>query len=161
MTKRKNRIPDAIHETYTEIVSLTDDFCRRHLDEEYAEQSRKLTAMLAHEQPSPLARGSVQVWAAAVLHRIGVANALFFASEQPHYPAKDIARAFGVSEGGMYTRSRSIRALFNIDIFDSRFARASRFGIDPENHFSVMGGVIMRHPTGFLKIFRSLGKLRR
>ncbi len=42
-----------MREKYEVITSITDDLCREHLNEEYAELSRKMAAALSRKRPSP------------------------------------------------------------------------------------------------------------
>jgi len=47
---------------YDEITALTDSVCRQHLDEEYAQLARKMTAALARKRPSPLENNPFAWW---------------------------------------------------------------------------------------------------
>jgi hypothetical protein len=67
-------VPVAMRPVVEEIVAITDEFCAEHLDEEYAQLCRRLTAKLARKRPSPLARGDRLIWAAGVVHVIGRVN---------------------------------------------------------------------------------------
>ena len=51
------------------IVGMTDQFCRDHLNDEYAVLCRKLAEKLARKRPSPLARGKPEVL--GLRHRAG------------------------------------------------------------------------------------------
>jgi hypothetical protein len=48
--------------TINALVALTDAFCRAHLDEEYAQLARQVTAALCRKRPSPLATGNLKTW---------------------------------------------------------------------------------------------------
>jgi hypothetical protein len=67
-----------------EITAITDEFCAEHLDDEYAQLCRRLSAKLARKRPSPLARGDRLIWAAGVVHVIGRAGPS--GDEPPHVP---------------------------------------------------------------------------
>src|SRR4051794_26602240 len=62
------RIPRAMRAAAQPIVEVTDDVCRLHLDEEYAQIARRLVARLARKRPSPLVRGDARIWAGGVLY---------------------------------------------------------------------------------------------
>ncbi|MGH9837999.1 MAG: DUF6398 domain-containing protein [Blastocatellia bacterium] len=47
--KTQERVPNESKSVYEEVVKLTDEFCERHLDEEYAELARKLAAALPRD----------------------------------------------------------------------------------------------------------------
>jgi len=73
-------VPVAMRPEVEEITAITDEFCAEHLDDEYAQLCRRLTAKLARKRPSPLARGDRLIWAADVVHVIGRAV--------PHNPGR-------------------------------------------------------------------------
>ena len=63
-------------ESLAVIVGLIDQFCREHLNEEYAGLCRKLAEKLARKRPSPLASGKPQTWACGIVRTIGWVNYL-------------------------------------------------------------------------------------
>ena len=50
---KSERAPKPMQETFNAIVTLTDAFCRAHLDEEYAQLARHATAALCRKRPRP------------------------------------------------------------------------------------------------------------
>jgi hypothetical protein len=44
--------------TYDAVVALTDAFCHDHLNDEYRDLARAMTAVLCRKRPSPLVSGS-------------------------------------------------------------------------------------------------------
>jgi hypothetical protein len=50
-------VPKSMQATYEAITTLTDAFCREHLNEDYRELARGMTAALCRKRPSPLASG--------------------------------------------------------------------------------------------------------
>ena len=54
MKPKSNKVPQKIQARFEAITTLTDAVCYEHLDEEYADMSRQLTAALARKRPSPL-----------------------------------------------------------------------------------------------------------
>ena len=50
-------VPKSMQATYEAITALTDAFCRDHLNEDYRELARRMTAALCRKRPSPLASG--------------------------------------------------------------------------------------------------------
>jgi len=59
---KSERVPKPMQATFDAIVTLTDAFCRAHLDEEYAQLARQATAALCRKRPSPLATGNPKTW---------------------------------------------------------------------------------------------------
>ena len=56
-------VPKSMQATYEAITALTDAFCRDHLNEDYRELARRMTAALCRKRPSPLASGQPRTWA--------------------------------------------------------------------------------------------------
>ena len=65
-------VPLANRPAYEAVIALTGAVCQQHLNEEWAMLCRALTASLARKRPSPLLRGEPRVWAAGILHALGV-----------------------------------------------------------------------------------------
>jgi len=53
MTQKSMSVPKAMQEKYDAIVALTNAFCTKHLNEEYAELIRYAVAAISRKQPSP------------------------------------------------------------------------------------------------------------
>jgi hypothetical protein len=84
-------VPVAMRPVVEAIIAITDEFCTAHLDQEYAQLCRRLTAKLARKRPSPLARGDRLIWAAGVVHVIGRVNFLSDPNQRPHLPVGEMA----------------------------------------------------------------------
>jgi len=54
------KVPKQMQGKFEEITALTDAFCVQHLNDEYADLSRKLTAALCRKRPSPLSKGQAK-----------------------------------------------------------------------------------------------------
>jgi hypothetical protein len=57
---RLNSVPKVMKPVYEKIVGLTDDVCDTHLNSEYRDFARAMTAALCRKRPSPLASGHAQ-----------------------------------------------------------------------------------------------------
>ena len=66
------------------ILGLIQDFCRAHLNDEYADTCRRLAEKLARKRPSPLASGKPNAWASGIIRTIGMVNFLGDPSQTPH-----------------------------------------------------------------------------
>lgn len=102
------RLPKALRPEAELIIGLTDGFCHEHLDAEYAELCRKLVAALARKRPSPLDRGDLRIWAAAVLYTIGRVNFLFDRAQKLHLTGDQLSQLTGVPKSTMSAKSRII-----------------------------------------------------
>jgi hypothetical protein len=60
---RPKSVPKSMRATYESIVRLTDAFCDQHLNTEYRDLARDMTAALCRKRPSPLASGQPRTWA--------------------------------------------------------------------------------------------------
>src|SRR5262249_16940726 len=87
-------IPTKVRPAFDAVAALTDDFCRQHLNEEYAALCRKLAGVLARKRPSPLERGKPETWACAIVRVIGWVNFLDDSSQTPHMKLTAIDQAF-------------------------------------------------------------------
>lgn len=115
----------------TEVVGMTDAFCQRRLNEEYAALCQKLAEKLAGKRPSPLLRGQPATWACGILRTIGWVNFLADRSQSPHLKLPEIDRAFGVAESTGQGKAKAIRRLLKIHQFDHRWMLPSRWESDP------------------------------
>jgi hypothetical protein len=123
--------PAAAREAHERIVALIDDFCREHLDDEYAAMCRKLAGVLARKRPSPLTRGKPESWASGIVRVVGWANFLGDPSQPHHMKMSDIDEAFGVSEATGSAKSAAIRKMLKFVPFDPEWTLPSRAEDNP------------------------------
>jgi len=102
------------------IVAVTDDVCDRHLNQEYRELARVMTAALCRKRPSPLTSGQPRTWAAGIVHALGRVNFLSDKSSYPHMTTVDLCAAFGVSESTVHSKVRVIEEALAIGSLDLR-----------------------------------------
>jgi hypothetical protein len=115
MSRTKSlKVPEAMQEKYAEIVAINDAFCKQHLNEEYAELAREMTATLARKRPSPLGNGRAQSWAAGIIYTLGQVNFLFDKSQTPHIRADELCKRMGVSQQTASGRAQKIREMLDI-----------------------------------------------
>ena len=108
------------------IISMTDGFCRQHLNDEYADLCRKLAEKLARKRPSPLLRGQPKTWACGILRTIGWVNFLDDRESQPHMKLTFIDKVLGVGESTGQGKSKEIRRMLRIQTFDMDWTLPSR-----------------------------------
>ena len=58
------KVPNAVYNTFMDIVEIVQAFSDEHLNEEYCEIILKLVAKVARKKPSPILGGSANTWAA-------------------------------------------------------------------------------------------------
>src|SRR5476651_355981 len=100
MAKKKagGKFPDDVQQVYDVISKMVDEFCREHLNDEYAVLCHKLTEELARKRPSPLVSGKPNTWACGIIRTIGWVNFLDDPSQTPHMKLTAIDKDFGVGE---------------------------------------------------------------
>ncbi|QEL17826.1 DUF6398 domain-containing protein [Limnoglobus roseus] len=118
-------------ESLAVIVGLIDEFCREHLNEEYAGLCRKLAEKLARKRPSPLVGGKPQTWACGIVRTIGWVNFLDDRSQTPHMKLTAIDKAFGVGESTGQGKSMLIRKTLKIRPMDPAWSLRSRIERNP------------------------------
>ena len=98
-------VPRKMRERYEAITGITDEFCQEHLNEEYADLSRKMAAALSRKRPSPLESGRARSWAAGIVYALGRVNFLSDASREPHMTMSGLCEKIGVSQGNASSKS--------------------------------------------------------
>ncbi|CAN5884564.1 hypothetical protein BH18ACT11_BH18ACT11_10660 [soil metagenome] len=102
------KVPRKIRERYEAVVGITDEFCQQHLNDEYADLSRKMAAALSRERPSPLESGRARSWAAGIVYALGRVNFLSDDSREPHMTMGELCEKIGVSQSNASSKSREI-----------------------------------------------------
>lgn len=125
------KFADDVQQIFGVISKMVDDFCRDHLDEEYAVLCRTLTEKLARKRPSPLVSGKPNTWACGIIRTIGWVNFLDDRSQTPHMKLTAIDKAFGVGESTGQGKSKLIRTMLKIRQFDHHWTLPSQM---EDNH---------------------------
>jgi hypothetical protein len=73
---RSSSVPKMMLPVYGKMVGLTDNVCDRHLNSEYRDLARAMTAVLCRKRPSPLTSGQRRTWACGVVYVLGRINFL-------------------------------------------------------------------------------------
>lgn len=66
-------VPKTMRERFEAVMGIIDPFYRDHLNGEYAILCHRMSAALCRKRPSPLASGTTQVWACAIIYAVGSA----------------------------------------------------------------------------------------
>jgi Domain of unknown function (DUF6398) len=101
-------VPKSMQAAYTAITSLTDAFCREHLNEDYRVLAERMTAALCRKRPSPLASGQPRTWACGIVYVLGQINFLTDAATQPFMTTAHLCAQFGVGQSTASAKARVI-----------------------------------------------------
>ncbi len=113
------------------IVGLIDQFCKEHLNEEYAALCRKLAEKLARKRPSPLLHGSPNAWASGIVRAVGGVNFLHDKSQTPYMRSTDIDHYLGTSPSSGAAKLAEIRKMFKMYQLDPNWTLPSRLEDNP------------------------------
>ncbi|MBL9123371.1 MAG: hypothetical protein JNG90_07040 [Planctomycetaceae bacterium] len=127
----KRRQTHDVQDVLRVITGLIDEFCRNHLNDEYAVLCRKLAEKLARKRPSPLLSGKPNTWACGIVRTIGMLNFLSDRSKEPSMKMSDVDKAFGVGESTASGKSAEIRKMLKLHRFDHEWMLPSRVDDNP------------------------------
>jgi hypothetical protein len=130
-------------EVLATIIGLIDQFCREHLNEEYAALSRKMAEMLARKRPSPLLSGRPNTWASGIVRTVGLVNFLHEKSQTPHMRLSDVDAGFGISESSGAAKSAAIRKMLRITPLNHEWTLPSRMNDNPLIWMLNVNGLMM------------------
>jgi len=139
----KLSVPKAMQPTFETIISITDTFCEKHLNEEYAGLSRAVAAALCRKRPSPLTRGSLDIWAGGIVYALGGANFLFDRTQTPHMTGDTLCELFGVNKSSVTGKAKLIKDTLRIDYFNPRWNLPSRIMDNPAVWMLEVNGFII------------------
>lgn len=143
MSTEKIGVPKALAERFAAITELTDAFCGERLTDEYAHMIRAASAALCRKRPSPVVSGAAAGWAAGVTHAIGTVNFVFDRSRSPHVTAAELYQAFGVADSTGQGRSKRVRELLRMRVFDRDWTLPSRLADNPRVWMVSIDGFIL------------------
>jgi hypothetical protein len=144
MTKKDAQsVPTSMRPLYESIVSLTDDFCRQHLNEEYAELCRRMAATLSRKRPCPLAQGHLASWACGIIYALGRVNFLFDKTQTPYMKSDELCSLFGVSPSNASAKSRKILDGLKITLLDPRWSLPSKLAVNPRAWLIQVNGFLV------------------
>lgn len=113
------------------IIELINQFCKEHLNEEYAVLCRELAEKLSRKRPSPLLQGSPNAWASGIVRAIGGVNFLHDKTQTPYMRATDIDQHLGTSASSGAAKSAAIRKMFKMYPFDPKWCLPSLMDDNP------------------------------
>jgi tetratricopeptide (TPR) repeat protein len=129
--RERETVPRQMRPYFNALMELIEPICREHLNEEYAQLSRRLAAALCRKRPSPVTRGRLESWACGIVYTIGSINFLFDKSQTPHLPAAELCALFGVSPSTGSAKATEIRRACKIDFWDTEWCLPSKLDDNP------------------------------
>jgi hypothetical protein len=125
------------------VSEMVDQFCRKHLNQEYADLCLRLAEKLARKRPSPLAGGKPNTWACGIVRTIGWVNFLDDRDHKPYMKLTAIDKAFGVAESTGQGKSMLIRKMFKIRSMDPAWTLPSMMDQNPKVWLIQVNGMIV------------------
>ena len=106
--KNVDGFPAESHKALNDILDLTNSFCDAHLNEDYKQLCEDAVIELL-VSGVPIDKGRPASWASGIVHTIGWVNFLQDPTQSPHMTSAQVAEGFGVSQGTMLAKSKTIR----------------------------------------------------
>lgn len=133
MTKiiKSEKVPKQMKVQFDAIAMLTDTFCDKYLNKEYAQLARQAVAALCRKRPSPLTKGRVNTWACGIIYALGFVNFLFDKSQKPYMSAADLCKGFGVSKSTGSAKSKAVRDALDMVQMDPNWYLPSKIDDNP------------------------------
>ena len=125
------------------VIGLIDQFCKEHLNEEYAVLCRKLAERLGRKRPSPLLHGSPNAWASGIVRAVGGVNFLHDKSQTPYMRSTDIDHYLGTSPSSGAAKLAAIRKMFKMHQLDPNWTLPSRLDDNPMVWMLQVNGFMM------------------
>lgn len=135
-------VPPAYRERFIEIVTLTDAFCDRYLNDEYKAVCREMAVNLCQEG-SPVLRGKAASWACGLMYAVGRVNFLTDPHRSPHMKSEEIAAGFGISPATMHAKNKVIQDGLDLMPLDPAYTIDSRMDDNPLVWMLEVNGFLM------------------
>ena len=140
---RSKSVPKNMQARYDQIVGLTDEFCQKHLNDEYRELAQAMAAALCRKRTSPVASGQARSWACGIIYALGQVNFLSDKATPPYMTMADVCAAFGVSPSTGGAKARTISDALKLRPFDPEWTLPSRMDKNPVVWLIQVNGLIM------------------
>lgn len=139
----RHRVPKAMEPIFQAVTTITDEFCRVHLDGDYAALARKATATLARKTSSPLAKGNVKSWAGGILYALAKVNHLGGGEGQPFASLGEMCDLLGIGRSTGTAKGGEVIAALKIRPFDTKWLHPDVLANDPRAWFLDVGGMVV------------------
>jgi hypothetical protein len=140
---RSRSVPKAMQATYDTITALTDGFCQDHLDDEYLELARDMTAALCRKRPSPVSSGQPRTWACGIIYALGQINFLSDKSFKPYMTMADVCAGFGVGQSTASAKAQVISRALDAHRMNPKWSLPSLFEQNPLVWMAEVNGLLV------------------
>ena len=123
------------------LIELTVGFCDAYLDDDYKQLCEKLILKMSRKHDVPFLRGSLEIWAAAIVHGLGSINFLFDRSFKPYASSKDISDYYGTVQSTVSQKAKRIRDMFKMSYWDKEFSTSYMKESDPFSDLVLINGI--------------------
>ncbi|MBF0337997.1 MAG: hypothetical protein HQL05_09195 [Nitrospirae bacterium] len=113
-THKSEKIPKEMEALYNLIAELTDAYCHKNLNGDYAQLARSAIAALCCNDPSPVVKGHINTWACAIIYTLCSVNRLFEDDHALHINASDLCDYFDISANTAIGKSAMVAETLNI-----------------------------------------------
>jgi hypothetical protein len=142
-TPRATSIPKIMQPTFVAVTELSDAVCEEHLDHNYRDLARDMTATLCRKRPSPLSTGQPRTWACGIVYALGKTNFLSDKATQPSMVMADLCAAFGVSQSTASAKARAIMDALRIRVLDPAWTLPSLIDRNPLIWMAHVNGLLV------------------
>ena len=140
---RSTSVPKPMQPTYDAVVALTDVFCREHLNNEYRDLARAMSAALCRKRPSPLASGQPRTWACGIIHVLGQLNFLSDKASQPSMTMAEVCAGFCVGQSTASAKGRIIQDVLGTHRMDPAWMLKSFVDQNPLVWMAEVNGLLV------------------
>ena len=128
---------------FDQIVVLIDQGCTALLNDEYAQVCHQMTAALCRKRPSPLMRGRLDIWAAAIVHTVGTVNFVYDPTQTPHTTLQELCTGFHTAKSSVAAKTTQIKQMLKIGMMDPKWTLPSRINRNPMAWYIMVDGFIV------------------
>ena len=139
ISKKSEQVHKLMQEKFDSITTITNDFAKQHLNDEYAQLIRYATAALCRKRPSPLTTGKDQTWACGITHAVGMVNFVFDSSLTP----PDLYKWFGIAASTGQGKSKIVRDLLDMSPMGADWCLPSKLADNPMAWMIMVDGLIL------------------
>jgi len=140
---RSRSVPKAAQAVYDAVVALTDAFCRDHLNDEYRDLARAMTAALCRKRPNPLVSGQPRTWACGIIHVLGQLNFLSDKTTRPYMTMAEVCAAFSVGQSTASAKARVITDALHTNRMDPTWMLRSLADRNPLVWMAKVNGLLV------------------
>src|SRR5918912_2535209 len=142
-TTGSTSVPKSMQATFEAITSLTDAFCREHLNEDYRVLAQRMTAALCRKRPSPLVSGQPRTWACGIVYVLGQINFLTDPSTQLFMTTANLCARFGVGQSTASAKARFISQALDTSRLNPEWSLPSLVDQNPLVWLAEVNGVLV------------------